>query len=87
MRQKVEDIAKWRGAYNSIVDLRREAGERSLRLFQVGDDPQDLLQLDEWESEEHLQRFMQRMTTPEMREKLSDVGVLGPPEVLRLTAV
>ncbi len=87
MRQKVESIDQWKATYDSIAELRKEAGERSLRLFHPTDSQEELIQLYEWESEEHLRAFMQRMATPKMREKMSGAGALGRPEILYLKEV
>ena len=83
VRHQVDGFERWKRAFDGAVEMRKEAGELSYRLFQLNADREDLVLLFEWESEESAKRFLE---SPELGKAMAKSGVLGKPEILYLRA-
>lgn len=81
---KVEDYAKWKTEFDSDIDMRKEAGEKSYQIFHTDDDPNNLAILFEWDSLDNARKFME---SNELREKMQKGGVIGEPEIRFLEEV
>jgi heme-degrading monooxygenase HmoA len=78
VRHQVEDYPRWRTAFDDHEDFRKESGEKSARVFQSSDDPNDVLLVFGWESEESGRRFLD---SDNLKEAMQKAGVIGKPEV------
>ena len=78
VRHQVEDYPKWRVVFDDHVNFRKENGEQSARIFQSSNDPNDVLLLFGWDSEENGRRFME---SDNLKEAMHKAGVIGKPEV------
>jgi quinol monooxygenase YgiN len=80
-RHRVKDFEGWKQSFDSALEMRKAGGEVSYRLFRTREDPEDLVLLFEFESEDRAKRFFE---SPELRSKMEESGVLGEPELLFL---
>lgn len=78
IHHEVADYQKWRAAFDAALDFRHAGGERSCRVFRKPGDPNDLTLLLEWED---LASAHSYMDSAELRDKMSQAGVVSPPEV------
>ena len=78
VRHKVENYDTWRVAFDDHGSFRKENGERSARVFQSSDDPNDVLMLFDWDSEDNVRRFME---SDNLKETMHKAGVIGKPEI------
>jgi heme-degrading monooxygenase HmoA len=75
---KVEDYAKWKTEFDSGMDMRKEAGEKSYQVFHIDDDSNNLAILFEWDNLDNARKFME---SNKLREKMQKGGVIGEPEI------
>ncbi len=80
---KVEDFAKWKGVFDSVEAMRREAGEKSNTLFRDADDPNAITALFEWDSLENAQEYA---GSARLKSAMQEAGVTGPPQITFLNA-
>ena len=78
VRHKVADYMKWKEAFDSHLNRRREAGEAGFRVFQSVDDPREVTVLLDWESLESARRFM---SSDDLRSAMQKAGVAGTPDI------
>ena len=78
VHHKVADYQRWKKSFDSSIDFRHDAGERSCRIFCSPDNPRAVTLLLEWESEEQARSFM---TSDELRARMQQAGVLSHPSV------
>ncbi|MBN2011409.1 hypothetical protein JW960_18905 [candidate division KSB1 bacterium] len=80
IRQKVQNYAKWKNAFDESAEKnRRPYGSQGGYIFRDADDPDTVSVLLKWNSAENMQRFLDNMKTDEMQQLLKAAGVLGPP--------
>lgn len=84
VRFTVEDIAKWKPAFEEAGTLRKKFGSMGARAFSKADNPNEVVILGEYESREKAQQMFQ---SQEFREATKRAGVLSPPEVSFLDEV
>ena len=77
VRHKVTDYEKWKSAFDAHSITRQANGSRGGQLFRNVTDPNELVVLLEWHDLEKARQFSQ---SEELRAKLQEVGVLGPPD-------
>jgi len=78
VRHRVEDYGRWRPVFDRHVATLDQIGCRGGQVFRTADDPNEILVLLAWEDEERLRAFM---TSPELREKMRESGVIGEPDI------
>lgn len=81
IRHRQQDFETWKAAFDDHESFRRAHGARSERVFRNADDPNETLVLLEWDDLDAARAFSQ---SPELREKMQEAGVTGPPEVVFL---
>jgi quinol monooxygenase YgiN len=81
VRHKVKDYAAWKKEFDSSVEMRRGAGEKSYQVFHPDGDPNHLLVLQEWDS---LTNARGMLSSPELRAAMERAGVIEAPEVFFL---
>jgi len=82
VHHEVADYQSWRTVFDAAIDFRHAGGECSCRVFRKAGDPNDLTLLFEWED---LARAQCYMNSEELRKKMKQAGVVGPPEILYLS--
>jgi quinol monooxygenase YgiN len=78
IRHRVNDYARWKSAFDAAAEMRRSAGERSYRIFRMADDPDNVMLLFEWDA---LEKAREYLADPDLREAMSEAGVVDIPEV------
>jgi quinol monooxygenase YgiN len=78
IRHRVSDYARWKSAFDAAAEMRRSAGERSYRIFRMADDPDNVMLLFEWDA---LEKAREYLADPDLREAMSEAGVVDIPEV------
>lgn len=78
IRHRVADYNRWKEAFDGHLNTRKAAGELGFRLFQVVDDPREVVLLLDWESVEHARQFM---ASEELRTAMQRAGVVEQPDV------
>jgi quinol monooxygenase YgiN len=78
VHHQVADYRNWRSVFDAALDFRHEGGECSCRIFRKAGNPNDLTLLFEWEDIERAKRYM---TSDDLRKKMQQSGVIGPPEI------
>ena len=79
---EVADYNSWRAVFDAALDFRHQGGEQSCRAFRKMGDPNNLTLLFEWED---LARAQCYMNSDELRKKMKQAGVIGPPEIQYLS--
>jgi hypothetical protein len=76
---RVEDYAKWKSTFDTEdgIALRKAFDMKSYQLFQIGDDPNNLVLLTEWDNLDKARKFMQ---SEELRVASQQSGVIGGSE-------
>jgi len=77
-RLKVEDYVKWKSAFDQAISIRKTAGSKGGYIFRNADDANEVLLLLECDD---LGKFRQFMQSPELRDRMQESGVVGPPEL------
>jgi len=78
VRHKIADYDRWKMTFDAAIGFRQAGGERSCRIFRNPEDSRDLTLLFEWESLEKARSFM---SSEELRTRMQQAGVLGPPQI------
>ena len=52
-RTRIENLDKWKKAYDSQIEQRKAAGVRSVQIFRNPDDPHDQVLVLEFDTDEH----------------------------------
>jgi quinol monooxygenase YgiN len=78
VHHEVSDYKIWRAVFDASIDFRHDGGERSCRVFRKAGDPNDLTLLFEWED---LARAQSYMNSDELRNKMTQAGVIGAPDI------
>lgn len=84
VRHRVADYDAWKAAFDSFVDMRRAAGEKSYQVLSVAGEPNNIVVLCEWDSVERARAFAQ---SPELRDTMQKIGVTEPPDIYYLEEV
>ena len=77
VRHKVTDYDKWKSAFDAHSVTRQANGSRGGQLFRNASDPNEVIMLLEWDVLETARQFSQ---SEELRAKMQEAGVLGPPD-------
>ena len=76
LRHKVTDYEKWKSAFDAHCVTRQANGSRGGQLFRNASDPNEVVMLFEWD----LEQARQFSQSEELRAKMQEAGVLGPPD-------
>lgn len=76
MRFKVIDFDRWKAEFDADESWRRTSGEQNYRIFCDTDDPLMITVLLGWDSPDYGQSFI---SSPQLRRKMQDGGVVGDP--------
>jgi quinol monooxygenase YgiN len=80
---KVEDYAKWKSVFDDVAPMRREAGEKSARLYRDDTDPQVVTAIFEWDTLEHAHEYA---GSARLKTAMKNAGVVSQPEITFLNA-
>ena len=78
VRQKVEDYAKWKAAFDADAAVRAPNGSKGGHIFQSASDPNEVFILLQWDTMENLREFTQ---SAELKARMQRAGVVGQPEI------
>ncbi len=78
VRYRVKDYAKWRPYYDGYDEQLKAAGRHSGAVYQGANDPNEILLLFQWDSEENARRFN---ASPELKARREKAGVISTPEM------
>jgi quinol monooxygenase YgiN len=84
VQHKVKNYADWKKGFDAAYDFRKSAGEVAVQVYQDASDPSMLTILNTWDSLANAKKFAQ---SPELREVMEKLGVLGAPVVTFLNEV
>ena len=79
----VEDFDAWKSSFDDNDSIRTEGGQRGYQAFRSVDDPNEVVVLFEWNDEDPRAFFQ----SEEMRERMTDAGVKGMPEMSTVSLV
>jgi len=77
----VEDFEAWKSAFHRFDSFRTDHGQEGYQVFQSVDDPTEVVVLFEWADDEDPRAFF---ASEEMRERMTEAGVKGRPELTEL---
>jgi len=78
LSHEVKDYAKWRVIFNSDEQRRLKAGIEMNEVYQSVDNPNKITMIGKASSLEVFQSFM---SSPDLKEKMEEAGVISMPEV------
>jgi len=76
VKYKVADYARWKPIFDADGANRQAGGSKGGQLFRSADDPNEVVMLFEWD----LEQARQFSQSEELRAKMQEAGVLGPPD-------
>jgi hypothetical protein len=82
VRHQVADYAKWRPVYDANEEKRQTAGLNNGRIFQVHDNPNEIVILLDAADLEKAKAFA---SSEDLKAGMMKAGVTGKPEILFLT--
>jgi hypothetical protein len=84
IHHEVADYTAWKAIFDSNLDWRHKHGERSCRIFRSAGNVNDLTLFFEWDNLDSARAFI---ASEELKAKMANAGVKGPPRVDFLTEV
>ena len=78
VRHMIADYKTWRGVFDASLDFRHQGGEQACRIFRDTEEDGEITLLLEFENSDCAHRFI---TSPELKAKMNEAGVLGKPEI------
>jgi hypothetical protein len=84
VRHPVADYANWKVVYDETAEYKRTLGWKRYQLFAVGGNRDNLLVMEEFDTREHVQEFLDSAF---LREAMARAGVSGAPEMLVVEAL
>lgn len=79
IRHRVSDYDKWRGGFNQEQGLRTNAEGKSFRVFRDHYSSDHVTVLNEWETIEKAEKFLD---FEEIKEKMKELGVKEKPDII-----
>ena len=70
--------------FDANDSTRKEYGQVGYELYQVSDDPNEIVMIMEWDTVENAQRFLEES---DVRERMEELGVVGEPEIYFLDSI
>jgi hypothetical protein len=83
IRHRVQDFGKWKPAYDAHRQARTAAGLKDLQLWHNVDDPNEIVLLFEASDIAKAKAFA---ASPELKERMTTAGVIGPPTIVFLSS-
>jgi hypothetical protein len=83
VKYKVADYARWKSIFDADGANRQAGGSKGGQLFRSADDPNEVVMLFAWD----LAKARQYSQSEELRAKMQEAGVLGPPEIYFLEEI
>ena len=80
-RFKVADSDRWRQAFESKADLRKQNGCTGTHIFFNAHDKAEVVVNLQWDSEENAQKFI---ASPEGQTAMRESGMIGAPDIIFL---
>jgi len=84
VRHKVQDFERWKGTFDSCLNMRKAGGELNYRIFHQHNNSNEIVLLFEYSSLEMAQEYM---ASDYLKKAMADAGVVGPPDILFLDEV
>jgi heme-degrading monooxygenase HmoA len=84
VRQKVEDYATWKAAFDTDAGIRASGGSQGGHIFQNTNDPHEVVILLAWDTMDNLRQFAQ---ADDLQQRMQRAGVVGPPAIVFLDLV
>lgn len=78
IQHKTEDYAKWKATFDKVGPIRKAAGEKSYSICHVAGEPNNIVVLNEWDSMDNLQKFLQ---SDDLKATMKEAGVTEKPEI------
>jgi quinol monooxygenase YgiN len=78
VQHKVKDYAEWKKGFDAAYDFRKSAGEVAVKIYRNVSDPNMLTIFNTWDSLANAQKFAH---SPELKDVMEKLGVLGAPTV------
>jgi quinol monooxygenase YgiN len=78
IRHEVANYAKWKRAVKAFAAFRKASGEKCFYACRDGKKPNDVMVWCEWDTTSRMKKFM---NSPELRQAMEKVGVVGQPAV------
>lgn len=79
VRHRVEEYSKWKEAYDQTAPYKRDHGWKRYQIFSVGGDRKDVLVMEEFETLDQADSFLD---SPILLEAMGHAGIIGAPEIL-----
>jgi quinol monooxygenase YgiN len=78
MQHSVKDFAAWKMIFDSAAAMRKAGGELSAHVYRDVSDPNRVTVVNQWNSMENAQKFVQ---SPDLKAAMEKAGVVGPPSI------
>jgi heme-degrading monooxygenase HmoA len=78
IKHKVNDYETWKEVFDNFADVRKSSGEKSYRILQPTDNPNDLTLLFEWDTPKNAETFLE---SRELKDAMQRGGVTGEPTI------
>ncbi|WP_254271736.1 putative quinol monooxygenase [Haloarcula marina] len=78
VRHEVADYDQWKPYFDDDDDRRLEYGQQGYHLFRDAENPNEIVMLAEYDSEENARAFSESEELPEI---MKEAGVKGEPEI------
>jgi hypothetical protein len=79
VRHRVEDYPKWKEVFDSTTEYLRSNGRKGYRLLAIEGDPNHVLVMEEFETEDQARAFIE---SDYLREAMGRAGVSDEPDIL-----
>ena len=80
----VKDYKSWRMVFDKHSQMRKSAGEVSVKILRTEEDPNDINLLFEWDNSQNARSFL---TSPEAQQGMRESGMNGKPQMRFLTEI
>ncbi len=78
VRHQVADYAKWRKAYDTFAPTQQRLGVKAQAVYRAADNPNDVTVTHEFAALEAAQQFA---ASDDLRNAMSDAGIVGEPTI------
>jgi quinol monooxygenase YgiN len=78
IRHEVANYAKWKRGVKAFAAFRKASAEKCFYACRSSKKPNDVMVWCEWDTAARMKKFM---NSPELRQAMEKVGVIGQPDV------
>jgi hypothetical protein len=78
IRHKVNNYPKWKAVFDSLINFRRESGEKSYHIFHPENEPDNLYLLFLWDNLDNARTFV---NSDELKNAMINAEVTDMPEI------